>query len=549
VALREQLDVFLKNISTLGTRRLISLSAMLFLLMAGIGVLAVYLNRPAFETLYVGLDRDDVNRVGIALSEAGFKFDVDNTGTAVLVAAGSASRARMILAEKGLPASSGAGYELFDNLGSLGLTSFMQEVTRVRAIEGELARSIQAIDGVKAARVHIVIPNRTAFRDRDRKPTASILIKAANDQITSKANAVRHLVAAAVPGLASDDVMIMDATGKLLASGQDQFSNALSGSLDIQRNIETDIEEKISLALSPQVGGFNYRVAIHAQIDTDRSSTKETIFDPASRVERSVQVVKAEDSSTQKSESQVTSVEQNLPLPKPVAPASGPVTAETSQKREETTNYEINSKHVDTERNGYRIQRLSISVVLNKAKLIEILGPNAQQADIDVRLAEIQKSVSSAAGFDAERGDNLNVAATEFVDDAVLPAASAGIIDQISVHTGTIINAASFFVVALLVLFMGVRPLIRTLSKEVAPSIFSDVGAQSTKTEASAGSGAEDIAGNRRPEAFRHELDSGSASPMHTADSSPAERLQALTELDSERTTLVLRKWLLEEAA
>ena len=161
--MRQQLDILLRSLKALGVRRLVTLGTILLTLMSVIGLSAVYLNKPAFETLYVGLDRDDVNRVGIALSEAGFTFDVDNTGTSVLVAAGQASRARMILAEKGLPASSGAGYELFDNLGSLGLTSFMQEVTRGRALEGEIARSVQAINGVKAARVHIVMPDRSTF--------------------------------------------------------------------------------------------------------------------------------------------------------------------------------------------------------------------------------------------------------------------------------------------------------------------------------------------------------------------------------------------------
>lgn len=546
--MREQLENFLRSVGSLGTRRLVGLGAVFVLLMAGIGVAAVYLNKPAFETLYVGLDRDDISRVGIALAEAGFNFDVDNTGSAILVAAGSASRARMILAEKGLPASSGAGYELFDNLGSLGLTSFMQEVTRVRALEGEIARSIQAINGVKAARVHIVMPDRTTFRDRDRKPTASILIKADNDQISGKAYAIRHLVAAAVPRLASDDVTVMDSTGKLLASGQDQFSNALTGSLEMQRNIESDIEEKVALALGPQLGAFNYRVGIQAQIDTDRSSTQETIFDPASRVERSVQVVKAEDSSTQKSESQNTSVEQNLPQPKPTT-ASGPVNSETSQKREETTNYEINSKRVDTERNGYRIQKLSISIVVNKAKLIEILGANAQQADIDARLAEIQKVVSTAAGFDADRGDKLNVSAMEFVEDAVLPESGPGILESMSVYTGTLINAVAFLAVALLVLFMGVKPLIKAVSQQ-DPLLAG--AADGPAAQLAYGAGRNTTLGgmdNQGGNAFRDELENIKPDLITKTRVSPAERLKAMTDLDTERTALVLRKWLLEEAA
>lgn len=546
--LRQQIETLIRSIASLGTPRLASLGAVFVLLMAGIWTSAIYLNRPAFETLYVGLDRDDVNRVGIALNEAGFEFDVDNTGTTVLVASGSASRARMTLAEKGLPASSGAGYELFDSLGSLGLTSFMQEVTRVRVLEGEIARSIQSINGVKAARVHIVMPDRTTFRDRDRKPTASILIKADGDQIAGKANAIRHLVAAAVPGLVSDDVIVLDSTGKLLASGQDQFSNALTGSLEMQRNIESDIEQKVALALGPQLGAFNYRVGVQAEIDTDRSSTQETIFDPASRVERSVQVVKAEDSSTQKSESQNTSVEQNLPQPKSTT-AGGPVSAETSEKREETTNYEINSKRTDTERNGYRIKKLSVSIVVNKTKLTEILGANAQQADIDSRLAEIQKIVSAAAGSDTSRGDILNVSAIDFVEEAIPVEAGPGILESLSTYAGTAINAGAFLIVALLVLLLGVRPLIAAIAREPQSAA---AGAAQTTGQAAIGADHTGPAGDlsaHGANSFSDEVNSIKPDLITRTKVSPAERLKAMTDLDTARTALVLRKWLLEDAA
>ena len=124
----------------------------------------IYLSRPQMDVLYSGLDREDVTRIGAALNEAGIQFDVNADGTAVLVSYGQTAAARMLLAEKGLPQSANAGYELFDQLGSFGLTSFMQDVTRVRALEGEIARTIQSLNGVKAARVHIVMADEGSFR-------------------------------------------------------------------------------------------------------------------------------------------------------------------------------------------------------------------------------------------------------------------------------------------------------------------------------------------------------------------------------------------------
>ena len=169
----EQFQKILDNLQAMGARRLAILAAAGMTVLTVIGVASVYLNRPAYETLYVGLERSDVNQMGVVLGEAGIPFDVSSDGASVLVPAGRTGQARMLLAEKGLPTSTNAGYELFDNVGSLGLTSFMQEVTRVRALEGEIARTIQSIAGIKAARVHIVMSQAGNFRQAQQEPSAS----------------------------------------------------------------------------------------------------------------------------------------------------------------------------------------------------------------------------------------------------------------------------------------------------------------------------------------------------------------------------------------
>ena len=142
----------------------------------------------------------------------------------------------MLLAEKGLPTSANAGYELFDNVGSLGLTSFMQQVTRVRALEGEIARTIQSINGIKAARVHIVMRERANFRRDEQQPSASVVIRAAGIDADARAPAaIRYLVAAAVPGLDVDKVTVLDSNGTLLAAGDDPANTSASRSLGVER--------------------------------------------------------------------------------------------------------------------------------------------------------------------------------------------------------------------------------------------------------------------------------------------------------------------------
>src|SRR5690606_3377115 len=162
-AVPDQIQSLIANLRSFGPKRLAMLGGVGAAVIAIILTASIYLNRPSFETLYVGLDRNDVGQIGIALAEAGIRYAASSEGTSVMVPVGSTGQARMLLAERGLPTSSNAGYELFDNVGSFGLTSFMQEITRVRALEGEIARTIQSISGIKSARVHIVMPERASF--------------------------------------------------------------------------------------------------------------------------------------------------------------------------------------------------------------------------------------------------------------------------------------------------------------------------------------------------------------------------------------------------
>ena len=152
---QDQLQNLLASLTKLGWRRLVALGAIGLTVAGIVGFGGLYLSRPAFEVLYAGLDRQDVANIGSALTEAGITFDVASDGASVKVRYSETARARMLLAEKGLPHSANSGYELYDKLGSLGLTSFMQDVTRVRALEGELARTIQTMNGVSAPRACI----------------------------------------------------------------------------------------------------------------------------------------------------------------------------------------------------------------------------------------------------------------------------------------------------------------------------------------------------------------------------------------------------------
>ena len=547
-----QLQAILANLESFGPRRLAMMGGVAAIVIAVLVVGSIYLNRPAYETLYVGLERSDVNQIGMVLGESGVAFDVGSDGTTVLVQAGRTAQARMLLAEKGLPTSANAGYELFDNVGSLGLTSFMQQITRVRALEGEIARTIQSIQGIKAARVHIVMAERASFRQDQQQPSASVVIRTNGLDSAKHAMSIRYLVSAAIPGLNPDKVTVMDASGTLLAAGDDPTNTSASRSLGVERTVETQIEENVRRALTPYLGPDNFRASVKADVNTDTRQTEETIFDPESRVERSVQVVRANANNNQKSSAAPVSVDQALPDAEQSATA-GPESSEQSERKEETTNYEMNSKRIATVSNGYTVSRMSISVVVNRERLAAILGQNATPEQMRERIAEIQTMVASATGFNEQRGDVINVSSVEFIDglDGV-PIEEPGIMDSLGTHAGTMINAGAFVIVVFLLVWFGLRPMASAVTRQPQPTLASPTFDEVQRSLPNPAAGVEggDSMGGQIGGGGGGQMSSNPLEDLRQKiKPNPQERLARMVDLNEERTAQILRKWAHQEAA
>ena len=550
----EQIQRIIDNLRGFGPQRLAMMAGVATLVIAIITIASIYLNRPAYETLYVGLERSDVNQIGLVLGEAGIDFDVASDGTTLLVTAGKTSQARMLLAEKGLPTSTNAGYELFDNVGSLGLTTFMQQITRIRALEGEIARTIQSIAGIRAARVHVVLPERGSFRREEQKPTASVVIRALSIDGQRAASAIRHLVAAAVPGLNVDSVTVLDSSGTLLASGDDPNNSSMARSMTVEQSVATNIEANIRRALAPYLGPENFRASVRADVNTDSRQIEETIFDPNSRVERSVQVVRSNDSANQRSSANPTTVEQNLPTAAVESSGAAPESSEQSERREEITNYELNSKRIATVSNGYSLSKLSIAVVVNQSRLREILGDTATEAQISDRVAEIQKLVVSASGFDQTRGDLLEVSAVEFMaEEAGFEAPGGSIIEQLTRQSGTLINAAAFVLVVFLVVWFGIRPMTAAIAGPAGS------GQSFDEVQRSLPNNSQSQQQAALPDGSAAHMAQGGEGGGYVEDTpddirrrikpAPQERLARMVDLSEERTAQILRKWAAQEAS
>jgi flagellar M-ring protein FliF len=553
-----------KNFAAMGQAKILAMAGVAIVSFAIIIAGALYVNKPSYETLYVGLEPTDLNQISVALAESGIDFETGADGQSIMVRAGMTSKARLLLAERGLPNSANAGYELFDNVGSLGLTSFMQEVTRVRALEGEIARTIQQISGIAAARVHIVMPDIGNFRRGEQNPTASVMIRASSDAGRKAAASIRQLVASSVPGLDVEDVTILDSTGQLLAAG-DETGGEASRSLGVVQSVQREIETNIDKALAPFLGMDNFRSSVTAQINTDSQQIQETIYDPESRVERSVRVTKEQQKSQQRQSDTAATVEQNIPQAAPEAGGGGPQSSDEQDKKEEQTNYEINSRTVATVKNSYVVEKLSVAVVVNRGRIAKMVGEPVDQAKIDAYLAEMQKIVSSAAGLDGERGDVVTLTAMDFLENQLLEesATGPGFMEILSRNLGGIINSLAFVAVAFLIIWMGIRPMIRTAGGGAAETALAGgIGEQAVGLElpdfspAIGGSG-----GGGLMDGFGSDFGFDSTDDLLTMDDDPnggfnrrvkegpERRLSRMVEISEERAAKILRKWAVDNAA
>ncbi|SDQ92744.1 flagellar basal-body MS-ring/collar protein FliF [Pseudovibrio sp. Tun.PSC04-5.I4] len=475
MAVRENAEKIYGNLAELGVKRLLVLAFIGIFTFGAIGAAAYMLSRPEQETLYANLERDDVTQIGMALQASGVPFDVSADGKAISVGVGATARARMLLAEKGLPRGSGAGYELFDEMGSLGLTSFMQNVTKIRALEGEIARSIQSMQGVKAARVHLVLPEKATFRRENQKPTASVLIRAEGVQTNSVAQAIRYLVAAAVPGLTVESVTVLDTEGQLLAAGEDGQSASTGRKAVLEKDLSNRTESAIRRALAPYLGVSNFEVSVSTAVNMDNQRVSETTYDPETRVERSFRVVRQSETSQNASLENPTTVEQNLPE-EAVSSQGGERSSEENERREELTNYEISSRTVETIFDDYRIQRMSIAVLVNRDRLIDELSRRAegqkgdaivdgQEVNLQEKVAELEEIIVTAAGVDIERGDKVSVSAVNFLlaGDQLAAIPERTWQDVLIRNMGSVVNAGAILIVTLMIIWFGLRPAVAFL--------------------------------------------------------------------------------------
>ncbi len=428
--------------------------------------LAGAITEPPKTVLFSGLESRDAAAVTANLDSMAVKYDVKDGGT-ILVPADQVTKLRMAMAQNNLPAA-GIGYEIFDKSDTFGTTAFVQNINRSRALEGELARSIQTIEGVQSARVHLVVPERQVFAREDQSPSASVVVKTGSRLDRGQVGAIQHLVAAAVPSMTPARVAIVDDRGNLLAGGDDK-SGPQAIARDQDQNTsdyEENLRQRIEAIVGSVVGAGHVRAQVTADINYNHTTTTAESYDPDSKVVRSTQTVERNSSDTS-SNGNAVSVANALPGQAQAAPGEGQKS--NSGSTEETTNYEI-SKTVKTSTvDGGEVKRLSVAVVVDGT------GDTAAayKPRTPAEMTQITNIVRSAMGFDQNRGDQVQVTNMPFAritDPNAGTPAPEPLLGLDSGYWFKIIQAAIFCVTALLIGLFVARPMIKRMFTPLTPA-------------------------------------------------------------------------------
>lgn len=528
----QYLNLLKANLLALGTRKLAALITVVSVTMIGVGLVGYYSSRPETEALYTGLSVPDVSRMGAALQAAGIPFDVSADGTKVLVRRVVAPQARMLLAEKGLPSGSTSGYELFDKLGPLGLTSFMQEVTRARALEGELARTIQTMRGVKSARVHIVYPDSSSFRRQRQPASASVVVRMEGLREPSAGLVIRHLVAAAVPSLTPEQVNVMSTDGAILIANSDASGTGSAKLIELERGVSGQLQDNIRRTLAPYLGIEHFEVTVAARLNFDKRQQSEQTYDPDTKSERSTRVVKETGSTQGGGARPGVTVEQNVPG-EAVAQSSGEPSRKSNERREELTNFEINSKSVAVSSEGHRIESVNVAIVLNKKRLLATLGATADEKAVEQRIKEIEGVVAAAAGVNVSRGDKVSIAAFDFADVTSEGSSKSSIVDGLMMHLDRVIIALTALAAIAIFIWLGLLPAVRTITNQSAARVV-----EALKSDAiPAVGGSADV----------KQLPNGAEAPaiqLSRAGNANQQKLAELIERDEKQVAQILRQWM-----
>lgn len=443
---------FLDNLAGLGRRRLLLLGAtgagLALALLLGLGAAMA----PTYRPFVTDATAATAAQIVKELERAGFAPRTSDDGSLISLPEGDIARARMVLAEAGLPAADATGWALFDTSTTIGMNSFLQQINRLRALEGELVRSIKSMDVVEDARVHLVLPERESFSQDRPEASASVIVRTVRGQNFERrqALAVRSLVAAAVPGR----VTVLTAAGQTILAEE----GTTTGMDDTQIEIEERLRRNIESILGAHVGAENVRVRVTAELETERRVVVEESFDPNQSVPRVI-TSSTEDFRSQDAAPAAVDVANNLAAMGGNDTGGG--SSESRNKESEERRFEIGSVRKEVMSEPGSIKRLTVAAVVNG------IWDGTSYADRSPEeLERLATLVRTAAGIDERRGDLVSVESLQFAEGVVLDGEGGSAwADLFALHLGTLIRSLMALAAIALIALLVVRPALRQLSR------------------------------------------------------------------------------------
>jgi flagellar M-ring protein FliF len=433
--------------------------------------LVVWSQRPAYQVLFAGLSTEDAGKIVEKLKTSKVPFRLDNGGSTILVPAERVYETRLQVAGEGLLQGGTVGFEIFDTP-KLGMTDFVQKLNYQRAVQGELSRTIQSMAGVEKARVHIVIPKKSVFAEQDESPSASVVLKLRPGKALGdgQVGAIAQLVGSAVPGLSPDRVSVIDSAGALLSKARGPGDDASSSaSLSLQRSLEASLEERARNILEKTVGAGRVVVRVAADVEQKRVESTEEKYDPDSVAVRSEQRAQEKSTGSSGSPQGIPGTPSNVPNAQGVAASAAVASAgasSNSSRNNETINYEISRT----------LNKISVPVVEIKRMTVAVLVDGSYQVSKDAKgqenrtyvartaeeLANYEKLVKNAVGFNPQRGDAFEIVSAPFqAEDGTGGSAAQGkMLPALPSSWVTIAKYAASVLLLLLLLLFVVRPLL-----------------------------------------------------------------------------------------
>lgn len=440
--------------------------------LALVGALVIYGSRAEYGVLFSDLKPADAQAIVEKLKSAGVAYQLSNGGTTVSVPSDRVAELRLQMAAAGALTGGHVGFDLFDK-NSFGATDFAQQVNYQRALAGELSRTLEALDEVESARVHITPARNSVFLDKAERAKSSVMLRVRQGRELSRerTEAVVNLVASAVEGLDPADVSVMDARGRLLsapgragASGGGGDAGAFDSHLESRRRFESETAARIVSLLEPVVGAGRVRADVSAELDFSQVEQTEEKYDPQSAVVRSQQSTQELRAGAQQAGNAlaaaggVAGARANDPDARAAAPQRAAAAPSGDQRTATTTNYEIDKIVRRTIGGGGRITRLSASVVVDYKTQNGVAAARTSE-----ELGKLQELVSAAVGLNSERGDQLVVQSIPFDQPTVGEAAPPTWLESNKELVRTAIKYGLLVVAALVIVLFVVRPARRAL--------------------------------------------------------------------------------------